>query len=47
MVTGAWATNTTVGIVVPSVGSTTTIGAPDASGVSNRFYRVQAVVPNP
>jgi hypothetical protein len=47
MVTGAWATNTTLGVVAPGAGSTTTIGAPDASGVSNRFYRVQAIVPNP
>jgi hypothetical protein len=49
MVTGAWATNTTLGIVVPSPSpaTTTTIGAPDASGATSRFYRVQAIVPDP
>jgi hypothetical protein len=49
MITGAWATNTTVGIVAPSPSpaTTTTIGATDASGVTSRFYRVQAIVPNP
>jgi hypothetical protein len=49
MVTGAWATNTTLGILAPSPSpaTTTTIGAPDVSGATSRFYRVQAIVPNP
>jgi hypothetical protein len=44
LTTGAWATNLTLGVVSPDVGSTTTRGLTD-SAVTKRFFRVQAVVP--
>jgi hypothetical protein len=44
LTTGAWATNLTLGVVSPDVGSTTTRGLTDAAA-PKRFFRVQAVVP--
>jgi hypothetical protein len=44
LTTGAWATNLTLGVVSPDVGSTTTRSLTD-SAVTKRFFRVQAVVP--
>ncbi len=44
LTTGAWSTNLTLGVVSPDVGSTTTRTLTDAAA-SNRFFRVQAVVP--
>jgi hypothetical protein len=44
LTTGAWATNVTLGVVSPDLGSTTTRSLTD-SAASNRFFRVQAVVP--
>jgi Bacterial TSP3 repeat len=44
LTTGAWATNLTLGVVSPDVGSTTTRGLIE-SAVTNRFFRVQAIVP--
>ena len=41
---GAWATNVTLGVVSPDLGSTTTRNLAD-SPASNRFFRVQAIVP--
>jgi hypothetical protein len=41
---GAWATNVTLGVVSPDLGSTTTRHLTDAAA-SNRYFRVQAVVP--
>ncbi len=43
LVTGAWTTNA-IGLVSPGSGSTTTLSVTDAPA-SNRFFRVQAVVP--
>src|ERR1039458_2945840 len=44
LTTGAWVTNLTLGLVSPDVGSTTTRSLTD-SAASNRYFRVQAVVP--
>ena len=44
LTSGAWATNMTLGVVSPDPGSTTTRSLTDTA-VSNRFFRVQAVVP--
>ena len=44
LTTGVWSTNLTLGVVFPDVGSTTTRTLTDAAA-SNRFFRVQAVVP--
>jgi hypothetical protein len=44
LTSGAWATNVTLGVVSPDLGSTTTRSLTDTA-VSNRFFRVQAVVP--
>ena len=44
MVAGAWATNLTLCAVSPDIGPTTTRTLTD-SATSNRFYRVQAVIP--
>src|ERR1017187_1543590 len=44
LTTGALATNLTLGVVSPDVGSTTPRGLTD-SAVTKRFFRVQAVVP--
>jgi hypothetical protein len=41
---GAWTTNVTLGVVSPDPGSTTTRNLTDAAA-SNRFFRVQAIVP--
>jgi hypothetical protein len=41
---GAWATNATLGVVSPDPGATTTRNLTDAAA-SNRFFRVQAIVP--
>jgi hypothetical protein len=42
--TGSWSTNTTLGVVVPDAGTTTTRSVSDATA-SKRFFRVQAVMP--
>jgi len=44
LTSGAWATNATLGVVSPDSGPTTTRNVTDAP-LSNRFFRVQAVVP--
>jgi Bacterial TSP3 repeat len=44
LTTGAWATNLTLGVVAPDVGSTTTRSLTE-NAVNKRFFRVQAVVP--
>src|ERR1017187_9141649 len=44
LTTGAWATNLTLGVVSPDIGSTTTRSLTE-SAVTKRFFRVQAVVP--
>lgn len=44
LTSGAWATNVTLGVVAPDPGSTTTRSLTDTA-VSNRFFRVQAIVP--
>jgi hypothetical protein len=44
LTSGAWATNVTLGVVSPDPGSTTTRSLTDTA-VSNRFFRVQAVIP--
>jgi hypothetical protein len=41
---GAWATNATLGVVAPDPGATTTRNLTDTAA-SNRFFRVQAIVP--
>ena len=41
---GAWTTNVTLGLVAPDPGTTTTRVLTDAAA-SNRFFRVQAVIP--
>jgi Bacterial TSP3 repeat len=44
LITGAWATNLTLGVVSPDVGSTTTRSLTE-SAVTKRFFRVQAIKP--
>jgi Bacterial TSP3 repeat len=44
LTTGAWSTNLTLGVVSPDVGSTTTRSLSETVA-SNRFFRIQAVVP--
>jgi len=44
LTTGAWATNVTLGVVSPDPGSTTTRTLTDTAA-SNRFFRVQAIIP--
>jgi hypothetical protein len=41
---GSWSTNTTLGVVMPDLGATTTRAAPDPAA-SRRFFRVQAIKP--
>jgi len=44
LVAGAWATNLTLGVVVPDPGSTTTRNVTEGAA-TNRFLRVQAIKP--
>ena len=44
LLTGTWGTNSPPGLVSPDLGSTTTRGVP-GTATSNRFFRVQAIMP--